>query len=1061
MPQKIASQILHNHSQARELVRRAINFKHAFEIPGAKPITPPGGTQTLPLREPSVASLSQYLSQPAQAPAPPTTPQPEAPQFNALMPQRFNRPERAMPKVDPADQAAYNAWANSPATQAQQRAQRQQTVLQAGIDELNKHERAQRRNTRGDNWNSVAGEPGRWVGENVWDPVSETVGRGLGLSSLFLQGAGGALNTVGLLGGAGYGKLRGALASDPRSQEYWKNFTNQMWENAQQSNDAVMDTRGKLWRGETSNMPYVKVRYTPDGQPQVSVGNNPIADVQRDYVTQAYNPNDPNAGRAANTIFGIGQGAADAAGPVALTAGLSRGLGVLRNGSAGFSTPNLFNPTLSVAPSWGTAGALAGGGTAVGLTANSVMNADTPEAQVDAGQRLFGNTLGGAFLGNFAGNMGNGLLRAGQAAAPAAPAAAATTAAAPAATAAAPVAAPSLVRSTASNVAQIGGQWGSLHMPGWIQSAQDASTARINDAITPSPFVQAQQSLDGGSDAPLTQIPPVFRGDAAKTVSDGQIGTYGTTELMAQPEDQGGGAVAPVNSPIAKQIYDQTLAQTNDPQAAQQALNAFVQESAVDTGEQADFADWLQRTQAYSGPNGEQGTLEPAATAAGVSAYTQTLQETGSKQQAEAARVSAERGVYEDAYKKDQAALAEKHRAELAEMAAAGASDDELTDKAYELQTAMNRADPTGTSAADAINQSLEPAESAEQQEAPPQQEFDPTQHAPDATPEQQQQIVEAKDNIDPATAQAALTDPEVAEQKRTEGEERYKQEQFDAAAANAPTNPQDFGTWASDTLAHIANTWSSMDPMSQLAFGLGVPLGIIGLLSGGVGGFLLAAAGLGAAGAVGAGAGMFGNQAQDATMSAVNGANALIGGESADAPNSDVAPNTASPPPPALESMLTPEQLKNLSPQQRAVISSALNDPKKFENDARRAVAFTWSGLPTNDFGQFLQLPPDIMRSLYAAMPAEKQEKILSGLREAEMRTTSNKEMDRALQNAIEILTKQSAHIFRPVMRVGLDIAQKHFAIQQTKRATQKWAHTPARVRRNNEAAYVKQTRT
>lgn len=84
------------------------------------------------------------------------------------------------------------------------------------------------------------------------------------------------------------------------------------------------------------------------------------------------------------------------------------------------------------------------------------------------------------------------------------------------------------------------------------------------------------------------------------------------------------------------------------------------------------------------------------------------------------------------------------------------------------------------------------------------------------------------------------------------------------ANAAAAPQNPQDFGGW----MNQMVTQFQSMDPMSQIGMGLGLGAGVLGLLSGlgggGIGSFLLGALGLGAAGFMGANAGMFGEGGQN-----------------------------------------------------------------------------------------------------------------------------------------------------------------------------------------------------
>lgn len=161
----------------------------------------------------------------------------------------------------------------------------------------------------------------------------------------------------------------------------------------------------------------------------------------------------------------------------------------------------------------------------------------------------------------------------------------------------------------------------------------------------------------------------------------------------------------------------------------------------------------------------------------------------------------------------------------------------------------------------------------ADPQEQQPQQQPAPPEPAkfvkdaiPDASPEVQDQVAGHATAVQQAAAQnpgvaKAVTDPESDEAKslRQQGLENLKQEN----AGDAPTNPQDFGSWMNGLMTQF----QQMDPMSQIAMGLGLGTGAIGLIGGlmggGIGSFLLGALGLGAAGFMGANAGMFGQDAQ------------------------------------------------------------------------------------------------------------------------------------------------------------------------------------------------------
>lgn len=134
----------------------------------------------------------------------------------------------------------------------------------------------------------------------------------------------------------------------------------------------------------------------------------------------------------------------------------------------------------------------------------------------------------------------------------------------------------------------------------------------------------------------------------------------------------------------------------------------------------------------------------------------------------------------------------------------------------------------------------------------------------PDAPPEVQTQLTDATAKVQQAAAKdpagmAAAADPESeAGQEYINGPafEKYTEERKDSA----PDNPQEFGAWMNNMMTEF----QKLDPMSQVGIGLGLGTGVLGLLSGlmgggGIGSFLLGALGLGAAGMMGANAGMFG----------------------------------------------------------------------------------------------------------------------------------------------------------------------------------------------------------
>jgi hypothetical protein len=152
-----------------------------------------------------------------------------------------------------------------------------------------------------------------------------------------------------------------------------------------------------------------------------------------------------------------------------------------------------------------------------------------------------------------------------------------------------------------------------------------------------------------------------------------------------------------------------------------------------------------------------------------------------------------------------------------------------------------------------------------------------------DASPEVQAQATQAATAIQQnPLAREALQKPEVAAQVTEEAKPKFDQQAQEeyAAAVPQPTNgnPQDYGKWMADMGTHIEKSWGAMGPMGRLAFGLGVPMALIGMMSGNIGGFLMGALGLGAAGMAGASGGMFGPDAQNFGQSAMSSIGAMMG---------------------------------------------------------------------------------------------------------------------------------------------------------------------------------------
>lgn len=117
-------------------------------------------------------------------------------------------------------------------------------------------------------------------------------------------------------------------------------------------------------------------------------------------------------------------------------------------------------------------------------------------------------------------------------------------------------------------------------------------------------------------------------------------------------------------------------------------------------------------------------------------------------------------------------------------------------------------------------------------------------------------------------TVRSAIQDPSGPEAQPIvqKGLQNAINEAQNDPAKPPPQNLTDYGNFMSG----VVENFQKMDPMAQLALGLGLTMGLVGLISsfgeegGGMGGFLMTALGLGAAGMGAAGGGMFGQQGQD-----------------------------------------------------------------------------------------------------------------------------------------------------------------------------------------------------
>lgn len=141
---------------------------------------------------------------------------------------------------------------------------------------------------------------------------------------------------------------------------------------------------------------------------------------------------------------------------------------------------------------------------------------------------------------------------------------------------------------------------------------------------------------------------------------------------------------------------------------------------------------------------------------------------------------------------------------------------------------------------------------------------------SPDASEEDAALVQKVVQNL--ATAQDKPQTPEDAAAlvENSEGSsiERLAQER---AQENPPPtdNPRDWGQWFEETMSWATEAWNNLGFVGKLAFGLGMPLGVIGLLGGGLSGVLTAALGFGVAGLAAAGSGALGETAQGAVTAA------------------------------------------------------------------------------------------------------------------------------------------------------------------------------------------------
>ena len=147
----------------------------------------------------------------------------------------------------------------------------------------------------------------------------------------------------------------------------------------------------------------------------------------------------------------------------------------------------------------------------------------------------------------------------------------------------------------------------------------------------------------------------------------------------------------------------------------------------------------------------------------------------------------------------------------------------------------------------------------------------------PDATPEMRAEV----DSGVAAVTASIEQDPELPARLQAEGgvEEFNKANESNAIEQIAnermqetpppADNPRDWGQWFEETMSWATDAWNNLGFVGKLAFGLGMPLGVIGLLGGGLSGVLTAALGFGVAGLAAASTGAFGETAQGAVAGA------------------------------------------------------------------------------------------------------------------------------------------------------------------------------------------------
>ena len=231
--------------------------------------------------------------------------------------------------------------------------------------------------------------------------------------------------------------------------------------------------------------------------------------------------------------------------------------------------------------------------------------------------------------------------------------------------------------------------------------------------------------------------------------------------------------------------------------------------------------------------------------------------------------------------------------------------------------------------------------------------------------PEDQQKVTTTlNDRQSAQKLEEALADPKKMAAMLEEAKPAFAEQAAQEFAVQNPlppnADPRAAGARSATMAEHVKQSWNNLGQWGQLAFYIGIPLGLIGLMAGGLPGIMMAAAGLGAAGVAGATSGMFGQDAQNTAGDLVGGLNTLVG-------------NDMTPPAPPVKP--TAEQL--------AAMPAAVAAPKELDphvqtakNLAQSAANGKYSPQNIEEMKQLGGLPPDQLLAIYNAMdPTERHQ--------------------------------------------------------------------------------------